>query len=284
MLTNTINKPDFSIVMPVFMASSFVVETIDRLDSFLRKKKVTYEIIVVVDGIVDDSLDTIREIYKHNQQIRIFSYTINKGKGYAVRYGLSKAYGLFIGFIDAGTDISISSLNYMINSITYDQKDFDVWVADKTIEGSTIQVNRVRSITSNCFRLMIFILFGNKLGDTQTGLKIMKKSVYDNIKTRLTINRFAFDVELLLVIINMKYRIKRCLVHLSPQIDQKSTVSMLDVFNMAYVVILLSLKSRVQKFRKKFTQIYIHKNRFISYLSTHTSFVANRLSIFILKR
>jgi hypothetical protein len=47
------------------------------------------------------------------------------------------------------------------------------------------------------FNVLTRLFTGAKLGDTQVGLKVMKKSAFQDIFKRLCVKRFAFDVELL---------------------------------------------------------------------------------------
>jgi hypothetical protein len=54
-----------------------------------------------------------------------------------------------------------------------------------------------RRILSHGFNVLARLFTGAKLKDTQVGLKVMKKSSFQDIFKRLCVKRFAFDVELL---------------------------------------------------------------------------------------
>ena len=54
-------------------------------------------------------------------------------------------------------------------------------------------------ILSECFNALVRLLTGVPHKDTQSGFKAMKKSAFVDIFPRLTVKRYAFDVELLSV-------------------------------------------------------------------------------------
>lgn len=56
-----------------------------------------------------------------------------------------------------------------------------------------------RKLLSYGFNGLVRLLTGVPLGDTQSGLKAMKKTAFIDIFPRLAVKRYAFDVELLVV-------------------------------------------------------------------------------------
>src|SRR5882672_5876827 len=92
-----------SIIVPAYKQEKTIVQDIQNIQKELQQLHCKYEILVVVDGIVDKTFDRIKA-YK-SQNIKIIAYDENQGKGQAVRYGMMHAKGDVIGFIDAGMDI-----------------------------------------------------------------------------------------------------------------------------------------------------------------------------------
>lgn len=88
---------DISVVMPIFNAEKYLNETIDSL---LRQSYRDFEIILVNDGSTDKSQDVCEEYIIDNPQIRLYNIS-NHGVSYARNYGLKKANGKYIVFVDA---------------------------------------------------------------------------------------------------------------------------------------------------------------------------------------
>jgi len=75
----------------------------------------------------------------------------------------------------------------------------DIVIASKWHPESVVEMPLIRRILGCGFNVLVRLMTGVKLRDTQTGLKAIKKSVFKDIFPRLTVKRYAFDVELLAV-------------------------------------------------------------------------------------
>ena len=85
-----------SIVLPAYNAEKTIVRA---LESILIAR-IPLEIVLINDGSTDDTKKICEEYAKEKHQIKFFSQE-NKGPGAARNYGLSKATGAYIGFMDA---------------------------------------------------------------------------------------------------------------------------------------------------------------------------------------
>src|SRR3989344_1575734 len=184
-----------SIVIPSYKQERTIREDVENLKSSLIDLPMTYEIIVVIDGNMDKTYDAIKDLRSKN--IKIYMYEKNEGKGFAVKYGMRKAKGDVIGFIDAGMDISPASISMLINHMIW--YDADVIVGSKLHPVSQVEYPLARKILSWGWRSFTHLLFGFKVRDTQVGLKIFKKKVARDVFPRLLVKKFAFDIEMLAV-------------------------------------------------------------------------------------
>ena len=94
-----------SIIVPAYRAEKFIFNNLCELHKILEKYKIKFEIICVIDGLEDKTLVQAQKAGKNYKEIKIYAYKNNMGKGYALRYGFSRASGNVIGFIDAGHDL-----------------------------------------------------------------------------------------------------------------------------------------------------------------------------------
>lgn len=191
-----------SLIVPTYKQERTIVNNIKSLSKVLSTLPYSYEIIVVIDGKVDQSFKKIKKI--KNPSVKVFEYEKNKGKGYAVRFGMSKAEGDVIGFIDAGMDIDPAGILMLLNHMEW--YNADIIMGSKLHPVSYVNYPFYRKILSWGYRTFTHLMFGFNVRDTQVGLKFFKKKVVKDVFPRLLVKRFAFDVEILAVAYYLGYR------------------------------------------------------------------------------
>lgn len=192
---NTQTNVKVSIVMPVFNAESYIGECVrSRIDT-LDELDIKYELIVILDGRSDKSISELEKIQSDN--LSVFQYENNQGKGFALKYGMVKAKGEYIGFIDAGKDIPGENLKNIINEMI--KNPCDAIIGSKWADGSKIKYTLYRRVVSRAYNYFVRILLGLPHKDTQVGIKIFSSELLNKVLPNLLVKRFAFDVELLSV-------------------------------------------------------------------------------------
>ena len=192
------NKNLLSIIVPAYKQENTIKNDLENIDSTLRAglgANYDYEIICVIDGEVDATRKEAEKII--SEKIKVLSYNENKGKGFAVRFGMKKAKGDLISFLDAGMDISPKGIMMLMAHM--DWYNADIIVGSKRHPASRVNYSFSRKIFSICYHLGIKILFGLRLTDTQSGIKIFKRNVVEAILPRLLVKRYAMDIEMLAV-------------------------------------------------------------------------------------
>lgn len=184
-----------SLVIPSFKQEKIIVRNIESLDKVLSSLPYKYEIIVVVDGFLDKTFEKAKGVKNNN--IRILGYEKNRGKGYAVKYGMLKAKGDIVGFIDAGMDINPATIPLLLDLMNF--HDADIVVGSKLHPESKVNYPFARLILSWGYRTLTEFLFGFAIRDTQVGLKFFKKKIAKEVFRRVVVKQFAFDVEILAV-------------------------------------------------------------------------------------
>lgn len=187
-----------SIIVPAYKQEKTIKRDLKNIESVMSKGLGTlydYEIICVVDGKVDETLKEALKVKSSN--IKIYGYNKNKGKGYAVRYGMSKAKGDLISFLDSGMDISPKSMMMLIAHM--DWYDADIIVGSKRHPVSQVNYPFIRKVLSLGYYFGVKLLFGLKLTDTQSGIKLFKRAVVEKIVSKLLVKTYAMDIEMLVV-------------------------------------------------------------------------------------
>ncbi len=186
-----------SIIVPAYKQEKTIKKDIQCICNVMRQTRWQFEVIVVVDGFLDDTYDKAKELEKEDKVVTVVGYKTNRGKGYAVRYGMARARGDYIAFIDAGMEINPNGISLLLEHMQW--YDADVMVASKRHPASRVKLSSMRKIYSWGYYLLVKLLFGLRISDTQAGLKIFKREVLLKVLPRLLVKDFAFDIELLAV-------------------------------------------------------------------------------------
>ncbi|MGB9707022.1 MAG: glycosyltransferase [Microgenomates group bacterium] len=219
-----------SVVIPAYKQEKTIVKDVRRIQNVLEQIRYDYEIVVVVDGFIDKTYQKAKKL--KSAKIKVVGYPTNKGKGYAVRYGMARTKGDIVAFIDAGMDIDPNGLAMILEHMEW--YGADVIVGSKRHPASQVEYPLLRKIYSLGYQILIWLLFGLRVKDTQTGLKIFRRQVLEKVLPRLLVKRFAFDVELLAVAHRLGFkRIYEAPVKIDPkQFKFTSTIRFKTVWEM----------------------------------------------------
>jgi len=194
----TNKKTLISIIIPAYKQEKTIrkdLATVNKSISEGLSSNYDYEIICVVDGELDNTLSEAKKVV--SEKIKVFSYKENRGKGYAVRFGMRNANGDLISFLDSGMDISPKGVMMLLAHMEW--YNADIVVGSKRHPVSRVNYPPLRHILSLGYHIGVRVLFGLHLRDTQSGLKIFKRKVVDAILPRLLVKRYAMDIEMLAV-------------------------------------------------------------------------------------
>ncbi|OGF80888.1 hypothetical protein A2W48_01785 [Candidatus Giovannonibacteria bacterium RIFCSPHIGHO2_12_44_12] len=199
--------PFLSIVIPAYNEEERIAKTLIRIDQYLSFKKYAYEIIVVDDGSSDNTVALVSKLSRKVGHISILKNKKNRGKGFAVRTGMRKAQGRIRLFMDADNSVDISHLDEFIRHL---ESGFDIVIGSIKIgEQRATERNGIhRRILGSLANFLIRALATPKIKDTQRGFKLFSARAAKKIFSRQTINRFGFDIELLVIARKNGYQIK----------------------------------------------------------------------------
>jgi dolichol-phosphate mannosyltransferase len=231
------SKVDLSFVIPAYNEEGSIEDALGTIDEVVKSKKLQYEIVVVDDGSKDRTLSKAMTYASKNGHVKVVSYTKNVGKGYAVKTGFMQTTGEVVIFADSDLDIDLRIISRFVEALQHG----DIVIASKWHPNSVVDVPVIRRILSHCFNVLVRILTGVKLRDTQAGLKAMKKSAFVNVFPRLCVKRYAFDVELLTVANLYGLRI----VEMPTQLRIEGLLNLKEVFKMFVDLLGIAYRLRV---------------------------------------
>ena len=216
-----LDRPFASIVVPYYNPGNRLRQTVEDLVRVLDTAQISFEIIAVSDGSTDGSPLTLDEFPE--SVVRRVSYENNVGKGHALRTGLAMASGRYLGFIDADGDISPEILASFVSVMHAEEPD--IIVGSKRHPDSSVHWTPLRRLYSWAHQRLIHHLFRLDVKDTQVGIKLMDRRVVTEVLPLLRENRFALDLEILVLAQRLGYtRIVEAPVRIEERIG--STISL----------------------------------------------------------
>ena len=196
-----------SVIVPAYNEEKLIKDTLFEVENFLSSQIYSYEIIVVDDGSKDKTFPILEGLRLDSKNLTIIKNNRNRGKGYSVKEAMLFAKGKFRLFMDADSSTSIDQL---INFIPFLEDDYDIVIGSRALEDSKIKKHQpfYKELFGNIGNKLIKIFAISEISDTQCGFKCFSSKSAQNIFSKLTIDRWGFDVEILAIANKFNYKVK----------------------------------------------------------------------------
>jgi len=148
------------------------------------------EIIVVNDGSSDGTREVLDGL-PANVRLHIVHAERNRGKGHAIRLGLSTARGDVVAIQDADLELDPAQLAMLVAPLLAGETD--VVYGSRFLAG-TPDAPRLTLIANRTLTSLTNLLFGSAITDMETCYKVMRTSVARSLG--LTADRFDIEPEI----------------------------------------------------------------------------------------
>jgi glycosyltransferase involved in cell wall biosynthesis len=192
-------KPYLSIVIPAYNEALRIGPTLEHIRRYLEAKNFTAELIVVDDGSTDGTAEVARQAGASIQGLRIVRNERNRGKGFSVRRGVMEARGELVLFTDADLSAPIDETDRLLEALI--QGRHDAAVGSRALrELIGVRQPWVRRLAGRVFNLLVRVLTGLPIKDTQCGLKLFRRHSTLAAFELQSVAGFGFDPELLFLV------------------------------------------------------------------------------------
>lgn len=183
-VSSIIRRMKITVIIPAYNESKTIEEILRRVQAM----DTADEILIVDDG----STDGTREILKGldgSGPIRVIYHETNQGKGAAVTTGMKNATGDVMIIQDA--DLEYDPRDYPILFQPIQEDIADVVYGSRFLGGPRRPAMFWHMVANKMLTLLTNVLYNNILTDMETGYKVFRREVVDD----LTIHARSFDFE-----------------------------------------------------------------------------------------
>lgn len=258
--------PVFSIVIPAFNEESRIIPTLLDWVNFLNLyPNMNYELLVIMDGCTDHTLDVVSDFCTNENSILPLFYPTKLGKGGAILEAFKKCRGNFVFFTDADGSLPVTEFPKFIKAL----KTHDFVIGSRYFDGSLFlnTLSFSRFVASRIFNALLKLLFPKlkQIRDTQCGAKLLRKEVVDVVCDELLITDFAFDVNLILSALNAGFSFRELPVQYNHvELDSKVSNELFKTgFKMFFSIVRLKLfyswirPILSSRFMKRFAHVFL---------------------------
>ncbi len=198
--------PFLSVVMPCLNEAKVVERSLKETAKVLREQQLdSFEILLVDDGSTDGTWDLAKQVAATIPEVHLARIPVNGGKGNAQRKAFEMTHGEIICFLDGDLDIHPRHIPSFVQILKNDHTQ--VVIGSKRHPASSIDYPLRRRVLSSGYEMFLRALFGLEIKDTQTGIKVFRRHVLEEILPRGLVKRYAFDAELLILAKRLGFKI-----------------------------------------------------------------------------
>jgi len=193
-------KYDLSIILPVYNEAKTIEKVIvDFNDKVVKKFKGKSELVVAEDGSTDGTKEVLKKLNK-KINFRLVSGKERKGYTRAVKDALMLAQGKYIFLSDTGGGHEPADFFKLFKYVDR----YDIVSGYKKQRQDPLY----RIILSRVYNLYVSLLFLHRFYDVDSGFKIYKKKVVQDVLPNVRVLKECVSTELLLRSYSRGYKIK----------------------------------------------------------------------------
>jgi dolichyl-phosphate beta-glucosyltransferase len=211
-VTGELLPPHLSVIIPAYNEEARIGATLARIREYLDAQTYTSEILVVDDGSTDATREVVAAAPPGRTPLTLLHYDGNRGKGYAVRFGMLRAAGDYVLFSDADLSTPIEEVERLFEATN---DGAEIAIGSRDVKGSVLERHQsaVREFGGKVFNRLVQLGAVKGIHDTQCGFKLFTRGATQAIFSLCQVDNFSFDIEALYLGRQLGYRIAEVGVH-----------------------------------------------------------------------
>jgi dolichyl-phosphate beta-glucosyltransferase len=207
-----------SIVIPAYNEERRLGPSLDRIAAYCAARGLDHEIVVVDDGSTDRTAELVSA--HPAPGLRLLRQPANRGKGAALRAGVAASAGERVLVTDADLSAPIAELERLEPRL---DAGADLVLGSRAAPGARLVQRQplYRELMGKTFNRVVRLLGVHGLADTQCGFKLLTGAAARDLFPRLTVDRFAYDVELVWLARRRGFRVEEVGVEWSDSGDSR---------------------------------------------------------------
>lgn len=197
-----------SLVIPMYNESSIAADTVRTVSAYMEKlaaeRGLDYEVLFSNDGSTDNCADIVRDTAAElgNSRIRVTGYEKNRGKGSAVRHAMLETDGDAVICTDCDLAYGVDVIGEAI--LRFQPAKTDLVIGSRKLGGDGYEgYTFIRKVASKVYLGVLRVAAGFRLSDSQCGFKCYTGEAAHRIFREVETDGFAFDIEVLMLAMDM---------------------------------------------------------------------------------
>jgi glycosyltransferase involved in cell wall biosynthesis len=218
-----------TVIIPVYNEAKTIEEIVRRV----QKTGLANEILIVDDGSTDGTRDLLAAL-DGRDQVRVLFHDRNRGKGAAVRTGVAASHGNVLLIQDADLEYDPREFPNLLRPL--EEGLADVVYGSRFLGAARRPIHFWNMVANRILTFVTNILYNNILSDMETGYKVFRRQVAEEMNLRA--RGFEFEPEFTAKVLKRKVRIFEVPIAFNPRdYAEGKKIKMRDAFIAVWTLI-----------------------------------------------
>lgn len=197
-------EPAISVVIPAYEEEERLPATLSAVGRHFDRSSEPWELVVVDDGSSDRTAE-IAEAFLVGRVGRVLRLPANRGKGGALRVGMTAARGRWVLMTDADLSTPLATLDRMRRHF----ESADVVLGSRRVPGAVILEEQptYRILMGRAFTALANLILATRCRDFTCGFKAFRREAAGRIFGAARIDGWGYDAEVVFLAHRLGYRV-----------------------------------------------------------------------------